>query len=69
MNAYRNSFRIWLLPILFCALCGNLRAQEWLMVRDGNTSSPYYSFENQQQLPIDISSFVFQRGQSYAFLP
>ena len=69
MNLYCNSFRIWLLPILFCTLCGNLRAQEWLMVRDGNTSSPYYTFETQQQVPIDISTYGFQRGQSYAFLP
>ncbi|MEJ6523213.1 MAG: hypothetical protein QNL65_03480, partial [Opitutales bacterium] len=69
MNLYCNSFRVWLLPILFCTLCGNLRAQEWLTVEDGNTSSPYYTFETQQQVPIDISTYGFQRGQSYAFLP
>ena len=69
MNLYCNSFRIWLLPILFCVLCGNLRAQEWLTVEDGNTSSPYYTFETIQQVPIDISTYGFQRGQSYAFLP
>ena len=69
MNLYCNSFRIWLLPILFCVLCENLRAQEWLTVEDGNTSSPYYTFETIQQVPIDISTYGFQRGQSYAFLP
>ncbi|WP_407678736.1 hypothetical protein [Candidatus Seribacter sulfatis] len=57
------------MPILFCVLCENLRAQEWLTVEDGNTSSPYYTFETIQQVPIDISTYGFQRGQSYAFLP
>jgi hypothetical protein len=69
MNTYHNSFRTWLLPILFCSLCGNLAAQQWLTVRDGNTSSPYYTFKTPEHAPIDISTYDFQRGQSYAFLP
>lgn len=69
MNASHNAFHFWLLPVLLCGLFGNLRAQQWLTVADGNTSSPFYTFKTPHHVPIDISTYGFQRGQSYVFLP
>ena len=57
---------IWALVAL--PLDENLRANEFLWVGDGNTSSPYYSFLTQQQQAIDISTYPFQRGSSYVFM-
>ena len=59
-------FLIWALVAV--PLDENLRANEFLWVGDGNTSSPYYSFLTQQQQAIDISTYPFQRGSSYVFI-
>jgi hypothetical protein len=64
-----HSIRSCFLSTLLCCLCGNLPAQQWLTVREGNTSSPYYTFKTTAHALIDISTYGFERGQSYAFLP
>ena len=69
MNVFRISFGRWLLMFSLCLLYGNLQAQVWLTVKDGNTSSPYYTFKTPHHVPIDISTYGFERGQSYVFLP
>ena len=62
------SFRcVLLIWALVAAPIGEHLRANYLWVSGGNTNSPYYSFLNQQQQVVDISTYPFQRGSSYVF--
>ena len=66
MHIRRLSFRILLLPLLFCGLHGSIPSNQVLFVSDGNTSSPYYTFIV-NNAATDISTYAFRRGETYMF--
>jgi hypothetical protein len=53
------------LPILLCGLFGSIPSNQVLFVGGGNTSSPYYTFLV-DNAATDISTYAFQRGETYA---
>jgi hypothetical protein len=65
LSAFSSVFVLWVLLIV--PWHGNLRADQFLFVKDGNTSSPYYNFIVDNN-PVDISTYHFQRGETYVFM-